>query len=82
MVGAQAWWDAVVEQVAPVVLSLVVVVVLVIRLRLWGHDQEEKMVERITRWGRRRSGEDCGTGADVTVDQTVSVEPPAAEIFS
>ena len=57
--GAHAWWDVVVEQVAPVVVSLViVVVVLVIRLRLWGYDQEEKMVERVTRWGRRRSGED------------------------
>ncbi|WP_404373376.1 hypothetical protein [Kytococcus sedentarius] len=61
MMGAQAWWDVVVEQVAPVVVSLVVVVVasvLVIRLRFWGYDQEEKMVERATRWGRRRSGED------------------------
>lgn len=47
--GAQARWDVVVEQVAPVVVSLVVVVVasvLVIRLRFWGYDQEEKMVER------------------------------------
>lgn len=53
--GAQAWWDAVVEQVAPVVeqvapvvVSLVVVAasVLVIRLRFRGYDQEEKMVER------------------------------------